>query len=494
VIETIKKLFTYSESDSFKTKVKKGTVWTIGLTVWTRAIGIVTSVVVTRLLNPDDFGLMAIATAIVAIMTGITATGFNTALIQKQNATELFLDSAWTMELIKGLVLFGLLFFSAPIISTYYADKSLVIMLRVLGFTFLLKGIENIGVVWFRKNLDIRKEFMLNAIPDLFYFIVVLVLAFYLRSVWALIIATVLSVMIKTIFSYAIHPYRPKIEINTSHFRELFSFGKWILGSSIVVMARTHGVSLFIAKYFNVGILGIYNRGTVFSQKIFNELTRTLWKIGFPAFSKLSLDIEKFRIVFLIALKLITTIGFPMAIGLYVLSPEIIKYLLTEKWNTIIPIIQLLALSAIPGFIQTPVGISYQSLGKPATNTKLAIINLVLFIALIYPVAIRFGIEGIIIVSLLCNLIILPIGWIKLSRILVINTSDFINSIIPQLIIATLMGLALIILKTTVYQVQSFLMLVVYIIFGSSLYVAMLWASDKFMKTSFRKTLSIIMK
>jgi O-antigen/teichoic acid export membrane protein len=494
VIQRIKFLFTHKESDSFKTKVKKGTFWTLGLTVWTRAIGIITSVVVTRLLNPEDFGLMAIATSIVAIMTGITATGFNAALIQKQNKPELLLDSAWTMELIKGLVLSGLIFTTAPLVSNYYSDPALTLMLRVLGLTFILKGIENIGVIWFRKNLDIRKEFLLNAVPDLFYFIVVIALAFYLRSVWALVLATVLSVAIKTVFSYIIHDYRPRIKVNLSQFRELFSFGKWILGGSIVVMARTHGVSLFIAKYFNVGILGVYNRGTVFSQKIFNELTQTLWKIGFPAFSQLSIDLTKFKEVFLIALRLITTVGFPMAIGLYVLTPEIVKYLLTEKWNSVIPVVQLFSLSAIPGFIQTPVGISYQSLAKPAINTKLAIINLALFVILIYPVSVRFGIEGIILASLFCNLLILPIGWMKMNKILGIRTGEFINSFIPQLIIAAVMGLTLMIFKINVYEIRSLAVLSIYILFGALLYTSMVWASDKLFKTGFKKTLDIIMK
>jgi O-antigen/teichoic acid export membrane protein len=494
VKQTIKKLFSHSESDTFKTKVKRGTVWTLGLTVWTRGIGIITSVVVTRLLNPDDFGLMAIATAIVAIMTGVTATGFNTAIIQKQNRPELLLDSAWTMELIKGLVLFGLIYFTAPLVSNYYSDPALTLMLRVLGLTFFLKGIENIGVIWFRKNLDIRKEFVLNAVPDMFYFIVVIALAFYLRSVWALVLATVLSVAIKTVFSYIIHDYRPRIKVNLSHFQDLFSFGKWILGGSIVVMARTHGVSLFIAKYFNVGILGVYNRGTVFSQKIFNELTQTLWKIGFPAFSQLSINLTKFKEVFLIALRLITTIGFPMAIGLYVLTPEIVNYLLTEKWNSIIPVVQLFSLSAIPGFIQTPVGISYQSLAKPDINTKLAIINLTLFVILIYPVSVRFGIEGIILTSLFCNLLILPIGWIKMNKILGIRTIEFINSFIPQLIIAAVMGLTLMIFKINVYEIRSLAVLLIYILFGALLYTSMVWASDKLSKTGFKKTLDIIMK
>jgi len=110
MIKKLKILFTHTETDSLKTKVKKGVIWTGVISIWTRGLGLISGVIITRILNPDDFGMMAIAMAIIAITSGLTATGFTSAIIQKQTNPEELLDAAWTMELIRGFVLFLILF------------------------------------------------------------------------------------------------------------------------------------------------------------------------------------------------------------------------------------------------------------------------------------------------------------------------------------------------------------------------------------------------
>lgn len=490
----MKEFFSYKESDSLKTKVRRGTGWTLILTAWTRGIGIVTSIIVTRLLSPEDFGLMAIATATIGIMKGVTETGFNSAIIQKQVGSEKLLDSAWTMEIIKGVLLFVLLFFSSSLIAKFYNVNDLVLMLRIIGLTFLLKGMENVGVIWFRKNLDIRKEFILNAIPDIFYFIAVVILAFILRSVWALVFGAVLAVLIKTIVSYFMHPYRPKIDINFSHFSELFSFGKWILGGSIINMLRTHGISLYIAKYFNVIQLGIYNRAQVFSEKIFNELTRTLWKVGFPAFSMLSTDKQKFGQTFLVALRLFTVIGFPLSVGLYALGPELVRFILTEKWIEITPLIRVFALASILRFIQTPVGISYQSYGLPAVNTKISSVNFVLILVLILPVSANYGLIGIVLLSLFSNLVTQPVGWKILLNRLGLSTGDFLTSILPQFGIAAVMGGILLYCNNHVIAISSVAILFMYIFIGALIYISLMLLIDSMFKLNIKNTVILLIK
>ena len=494
MLSRIKSLFSHSINDSLRTNVKKGIVWTLGISFWTRLIGILSSIIVTRILLPHEFGLMAIVTSVIAIVTGLSVTGFESAIIQKQENADKLFNSAWTMEVTKGLFLFFLIFFTAPLIANYYGNSNLILMFRVLGITFLFKGFENVGVVLFRKNLDIRKEFVLYAIPDLIYFITVIILVFSLRNIWALILATAAASFTRTAVSYVIHPYRPRIEINMDKYRELFAFGKWVYGSSIVVMTRNQGVSLFVGKYFGMGILGYYNRGDVFSQKIFNEVIRTLWKVGFPAFSKLSTDKKQFKKYFLLTLKVITLIGFPMVIGFIVLSTETVNLILTERWTQIVPIIQLFAIAAIPSIIQTPFGISFISMGKPDINTKLALVNLLIFILLIYPVASNYGVKGIIILSALINLLILPIGWTIMCRMLGVTFIEFLSSTFPQMIISLIMGYAILLVKTNVLTINSLTALLLCIIWGIVVYYFLVYVSDKLFKTDLKSTWSIFIR
>ena len=157
IINGIRQLFVHNEQDSLKIKARKGAFWTIAINFSIRGLGLLSSIIVTRLLFPEDFGILAIATAITSISTGITQTGFQSALIQKQNCYDRLFNTAWTLELFKGVILFAILFSIAPIVSNFYEDHRLTTMLRTLSLTFVMKGLENIGVTWFRKNLDIRK-------------------------------------------------------------------------------------------------------------------------------------------------------------------------------------------------------------------------------------------------------------------------------------------------------------------------------------------------
>ncbi len=489
MLRLIKRLLIHNESDSLKTKVKKGITWTIAISVWARSLGLIGGIVITRILNSDDFGMIAIANAIIAIIAGLTATGFGSAIIQKQHEPEKLLNSAWTMELLKGTLLFLIIFLLAPFISTYYDEEGLGPMLRVLSITFILSGAQNIGVVWFRKNLDIRKEFVYGAIPDLFYLVFVVSFALWLRSAWSLVYALVLSALIRAIISYIIHPFRPKLDFNWAHYQQLFSFGRWIMLEGIVAVARNQGLSLFIGKYFTMSVLGNFNRGEAFSKTIFLELTRTMWKIGYPTFSIISSDRLKFKEIFLLALKIITTIGFPLAGGLFILSNEFVKYILSDRWVAIVPLIKIFSLNAIIGFIQTPVGISFQSLGFPEIGSKLNLYNLVLFAFLIMPVSAAFGFHGLILTSMLCDMIIFPFGWYKISKILNITLKDFTSSIIPQLTFSFVMVFMIYIIRGNIYPINSIIDLIIYIIIGVFIYVCALFLSEVFGTTNYRKLL-----
>jgi lipopolysaccharide exporter len=492
IIKKIKSLLVHNESGSLESKVKKGVVWTGLLSIWTRGLGLISAVIITRVLNPDDFGLMAIAHAIIAITTGLTATGFSSAIIQKQEGSEKLLNSAWTMELMRGFILFLIIFILAPTIAGFYKNESLVLMLRVLSLSFLIHGTTNIGVLFFRKDLDIRKEFAYNAIPDFLYLLTMVVLAIWLRSVWALVIAAVFSSFFRTVVSFIIHPYRPKIEINLQRFQELFSFGKWILVSTIIGVTRNQGVSLFLGRSFGIASLGGYNRGETFSKTIFDELSNTLWKVGYPAFSKISSDKRKLKRVFLVGLKAITTIGFPMAAGMFILSPKLVQYVLTDKWISIVPIIQLFAVNSIIVFIQTPVGISFQALGKPSVGSKLGLLNLLLFVIIIYPASIISGINGVIMASIIINLLVSPIGWVKIAKMLSITFWEFILAVIPQLVFSGLMMLVIYMLEVNIYTIKNIFDILLYVFIGSAVYIVIVLISDKLSLTNFRALLKNI--
>ena len=129
----------------------------------------------------------------------------------------------------------------------------------------------NIGIIYFRKKLDFNRLFIFDIVPQIIYIIVVIPLVFILRNVWALVWASVISGLVGCVISYIMHPYRPHLDFHINKAKELFNFGKWILGSSIIEIIRNQGITIFVGKFLGIAMLGFFNRLSHFQQDYFNN-------------------------------------------------------------------------------------------------------------------------------------------------------------------------------------------------------------------------------
>ena len=141
-------------------RVIRGGVWVLALRILNRSLGFIRTIILARLLAPADFGLLGIAMLSISTLETFSQTGFQTALIQKKDNIESYLDTAWTVSAIRGLLLFLILFLSAPIIAEFFNSPQAVLIIRVVALSTLLSGLRNIGVVYFQKELEFKKQFL----------------------------------------------------------------------------------------------------------------------------------------------------------------------------------------------------------------------------------------------------------------------------------------------------------------------------------------------
>lgn len=415
---------------SLHRKVYRGIFWVISTGIISRVLNLASAVILARLLSPADFGLMAVAMAIVSFSQGTTNTGFESAIIQKQHNAEDYLNAAWTIELIRNVALAFILIILAPLLSQFFKEPRITLILQVLSVSFILQGFKNINVIYFRKDLEFNKQFVLEVIPQIANILVVIPLAYYLRNVWALVFATLVASFATSLISYVMHPRRPRIEFNKAKISELLRFGKWILGQSIVVMCMDQAVTMFIGKFHGMTKLGFFNRANVFSSLIFQQIIGVSWKIGYPAYSKLQNETVRFKRAYLRTLQILTFFGFPMAAGLIILSKDFVNIFLTDKWLSIVPVMQILSAQALFLFINASAEISFQACGRPKILTKITMIGaIVLFIA-IYPLSHYWGIAGSATALLLSTLITSPIMWHTSLRIMKISVGEFMKPIV----------------------------------------------------------------
>lgn len=464
---------------SLSKKVTKGALWVTAARICARSLNVVSAIILARLLAPEDFGLMAIAMAIVAFSQGTTATGFESALIQKQDRPGDFLNTAWTFELTRCLILFSAIFLAAPLLASFFKEPRAMAMLRVVSLSLVFQGLRNIGVVYFRKNLDFKKQFILDTVPVIAYISVAIPLAFFLRNVWALVWGSVTLGMATCLISYVMHPYRPRLDFSIKRAGNLFNFGKWILGSSILLMIRQQGMTMFVGKFLGMPVLGFYNRASAFSAIIFQQVSSIVWKVGYPAYSQLQLDPDRFKQAYLKTLQLLTFIGIPMAGGLFVLSEDFVHLFLTDKWLPIVPLMRILCLQAILRFINTPASIAFQAIGIPSIGTKISALGVIILVIIVYPLSSIWGAAGAVTSLFLSELILSPVIWYMAIKVIKYTFLEFFKPVLISLINTGIMVCVIIVMKNLIVMQVSFTGFFGLIFVGMFVYATMTFIFDK---------------
>lgn len=220
-------------------RVIKGGFWVLALRIVERIFSFSRLIILARILAPHDFGLMGIALLMMRTLETFTETGFQKALIQKKSNLEEYLNTAWTLLILRSLILVTVLMVMAPYAATFFNTPQAKPLIRIIGLVIILKGFTNIGVIYFQKELDFKKQCIYQFSGTLVDFAVSVSYAIIFRTVWALVFGLVAGELVRFLLSYIIHPYKPIFNLNLSKVKDLIDFGKWIFGSSIMVFLLT---------------------------------------------------------------------------------------------------------------------------------------------------------------------------------------------------------------------------------------------------------------
>ena len=266
----------------------RGAVWMLLLTFVDRSVGLVSTLILARLLVPADFGIVAMAWSFIFIAELLAAFGFDVALIHKQDATRRHFDTAWTMNVSLGAAIVILMMVAARPVSIFYAQPAVFWVICALAWSPLIAGFENIGVVAFRKDLDFRKEFAYQIIRRLVGFAVTVPLAFLLRNYWALVAGTLAARLAGTGASYFVHPYRPRFSL--AEFASLFRFSRWLLLNNIVGFLKERSSDFVIGRLNGPAALGVYNVSYEVASMPTTALSAPINRALLPGFARIAGD------------------------------------------------------------------------------------------------------------------------------------------------------------------------------------------------------------
>ncbi len=405
------------------------------------------TVVLARLLAPGDFGLFGIAMLALSSLESFSRTGFDQALVQSKEETESYLNTAWTVQVTRGSLLGGILVGGAPLVGAFFGEPRATLIVRVLGAAELLKSLRNIGVIYFRKELEFHKQFLYQFAGTFSDIAVALPFAFVFRSVWALILGLLARNLVKTILSYRIHGYRPRFEFDRDKAIELVNFGRWVLGSSVVVFLATQGDDIFLARVLGTTALGIYQLAYRVSNTPATEITHVIGQVTFPAYSKLQDDLNGLTKAFSRTLNAVISLTLPMTVGIFVLGPDFVRIFLGEKW---VPMILPLKILVFAGFVRAVAatgGPLFRAVGEPKIDFKMNLVRVALIAATIYPLTIYWGIAGASISVLLGISGTLPIWWSRSSGATRLSAKSVLKAVTPAFLGSALMGGSLAVLS-----------------------------------------------
>ena len=312
---------------------------------WTdRAIGLLSSIILARLLVPEDFGLVAMATITIGLTSVFLEFGVHIALIQNANATKEHYDAAFTLRILQTSFLAVALWFVAPYAADYFHDERVTAILRWLSLGTLIGGFENVGVISFQKEMRFGLEFQLAFIRRISAFLVTVIVAWILRDYWALVIGTLVSKTLGVWITYLAHPMRPRL--GTKKIREIFSVSQWVLVQGIGNYLDKNLHRILVGRRASATTLGAYTLASEISAMPSTELLAPLNRVLFPSFVRVKDQPAEMKRLFLLAQGLQTTIVIPAALGLSLVAPEIVTLLLGERWLAAIPFLQWLVLGA----------------------------------------------------------------------------------------------------------------------------------------------------
>lgn len=349
----------------------KGAVWMVALKFIERALGLISTLILARLLVPQDFGLIAIAMSILGLLEVLGSFGFDIALIQNQRADRRYYDTAWTLTVGYGVLSSIAIICIAVPCAHFFREPRLEYVLYAISIVAVVQGFENVGVVAFQKDLDFRKEFGYRLIKRVAGFGITIVLAFALKSYWALVAGALASRFIGVLLSYLLHPYRPSFSL--AAIGDLWRFSGWMLVNNIVVFGAVKGYDFLIGRLGGPTMLGIYSVSYEISNLPTTELVHPISRAIFPGFARFAEDPVELRSALVMSMSLVAIIAIPMGAGIALLAEPLVLLLLGEKWSATIPVVQVLAVYGVMRTAHAGTGAAYLALGE---SRLIAIINL----------------------------------------------------------------------------------------------------------------------
>lgn len=469
-----------------KSKIVSGLLWKLLELGGTQGIQFVVSVILARLLSPDEFGTIGLITIFITIANTFVQSGFATSLIQKKDVRDDDYSSVLWISLIFAAVMYVILYLTSPLIAGYYAVPVLIPLIRITGIILFPGAVVSIQTSYVARNMQFRKLFAGSLIAVIISGAAAVVMAYNGAGVWAMSIQQIVYYFTMMFVMIFLISWKPKFVIAFGRVKEFFSFGWKILIAGLIDTIWTNVYGLVIGKKFSTSELGGYNRGDQFPKLIATNLGAAVQAVMLPVYSKSQDDKTGLKLLLKSTIRYSSFVLLPMMIGLVAVAKPLVSVLLTDKWLFCVPYLQILAISYALYPIHTANLQAVNAQGRSDLFLKLEIIKKVCGVVFLV-IGLRFGIIIMLILKTVNELVCAIINAQPNRRLLGYGFINQIVDIVPSIICSLAMGIAVSAIALT--PLSGIILLAVQVITGAIVYILLSLLINKDMVQGFKESI-----
>lgn len=425
---------------NLKDKTAKGLGWGFADSIFGTGITAVVSIVLARLLSPAEFGLIGMTAIFISLSTTLVDSGFCDALTRKKFADTIDFNTVFYTNMAISVILYVILYFSAPFIADFYGIPVLVRVIRILSLSIIVIAFSQIQKVIFIRNIDFKKQAIISLIASLSSGVIGIVMALRGYGVWSLVAQQLSKLTISSILLWVMSSWKPSFVFSYIRFKEMFSFGGKLLVAAIINVVWNEIYSLIIGKVYNPSLVGQYSRADKFRNLVTSNVGTVVQRVSYPVLSKIQDEKERQVRVYRKVIKTTMLLTFTLVLGLLACAEAMIVTLIGEKWLPSVEFLRILCLSGL--FIPLMMnsinvinanGKSNITLFLQIVKTLLAVIPVLLGIF----ISIKALLWGMVAVSLISYLI----HACFVSKVITYPLSEQFSDILPFFISAGVMAL-----------------------------------------------------
>lgn len=457
---------------TFQQELKKKTIsgffWRFGERISSQLVSFVVSIVLARILQPQEYGIIALSMVFINITTVFAVSGLGTSLIQKKDADELDFSTMFYAGICLSVIIYGLLYCTAPLIANIYKNPQICSVLRILGVIIPIQSINSIQQASVSRALDFKKFFYATFTGTFLSGIIGISMAYNGCGVWALVGQQLSNHIINTFTLNRIISWHPQLRFSKKRFKSLFSFGVKLMGANFIGTFFNEIKSFIIGIKYAPADLAYYNRGESLPGLIANNINNTINTVLFPAISQIQNNKEEVKRAIRRSMMTSSFIMFPLMFIIATTADKIVWILLTEKWKFCIPFMQILCFNHCINVLGTANLQAINAIGRSDITLKLEIIKkpiylLSILIAMfISPFAIAVATTVYAVLGTTIN------AWPN-KKLINYKFSEQLADIFPQFLLALCMSF--IVLGIGLLPINIYILLFLQILIGVSFYL-----------------------